>query len=1081
MQHAEGYTCYVPKAKPSDLYPLAYNFKLINTIDELKEALLPSVRYMAFDTETTGLNPERNFIVGYSFCLDGKTAYYVPVKHALAGLGDYALDLIYEKMCNTESVAMFNMRFDVRMMEYCGFIESDLSWEEKLKKQFFKYDMSKVNVIDVQAMVYLADTNIKFPSLKASEEWYLGWRGASFEETLGDNNTFYYLSPEEACQYAATDALGTYLLGIKMQPFLKEAKTSGILDLKSLQPLTRFENETTYIDTVKLQKYSDDLSSRIHDVQEECYDIAGYPFNIGSTKDKTMVLERLGIYTGGRTKKGEMKTGKYDIENTLKNLDKNSKEYRFLSDLSEYGTLVKQKSSYVDNVLEMCKNEFHPNRLRFGYKTCEVPSGRLAAGGDKKNDFFANLNIQNITKPHAKMYFVQHQDKVKTKYPDMIKKLDESGTFEECEYDGAWCFRILGWIFWDKPFELEGEQEMQSEGFNQNLNIRSAFCADKDCYWVSLDFNAEEIRVPALITKEPVWLNTFISGGDVHRNCYSLDTEILTKNGFKKYNEINEDTLIAQYDPEIDKITFVEAGPVYYNETSDMYHFSGESSDLLVTPNHRVPYISKNKELKVKTAEEIYKLKNFRVLNNAPIDYEDTDLKDVCIDLGSNYGTFSISVKDFCRLAGLVLSDDSFIKDRKIHKNSLNVKSRFFIDEMKKLNISLNDIFDEFSDGFSYTWCTAYNKLWDFLDNTFKNGLPDWFKMLPNDCLDEFIRCIALSSGTFDWRSGRNKLYVYISNNTILADLQDIALKCGYVSSIDSDRILLQKRRTSIIESKGYEIIHYDSPVKSFCFSVPSTFLVVRRNGKVTICGNTAIALWGEENYSRDKRKMAKGANFGILYGQNARNFAENFNISMEEAQEFVTRFKTSLPVLFSWVAKHEENGARNGTVYTLFGRPRRVAYWMHNPQKSLVAFGKRTCVNTTIQGTGADILKIAFIKIFKTFYSPKDYRAFVRFLNTVHDEINYNVRKDAMSIIVPRLIKCMRLQLSTWEFPMEVGLGIGTRWGQCIDFVFDTSNFSIIKPKMEEYHPKESHEEVPKETKEQSDTPVEELPKLNF
>ena len=755
-QNSEHYVCYIPKAKPSDLYPLAYNFKLVGSIEDLSQILSLPTSYMSFDTETTGLNPEKNFIVGYSFCLDGKDAYYVPVRHSTGGLGEQALDLIYEKMCNTSIVAMFNMRFDVRMMEYHGFIDSPLSNEEKLMKQFFKYDMSKVNVLDVQAMVYLADTNIKYPSLKSSEEYYLGWRGSSFEETLGEQTNFYYLTPEESYEYASTDALGTYLLGIKLRPFMEEAKTSGQLDVQCLQPLMRFENETTLIDVDKLKKYSEDLSNEIASVQKRCYDFAGYSFNLGSPKDKNLVLERLGIYTGERTKRGEMKTGKENIDATLKTLDKGTNEYQFLSDLSKYATLTKQKSSYIDNVIEMCNNEFHPNRLRFGYKTCEVPSGRLAAGGDKKNDFFANLNIQNITKPHAHMFFVAHQDKVITKYPDMIKMLDESGTREECEYDGAWCFRIFGWVFWDKPFNIEGEQEMQSEGFDQKLNIRSAFCSDENAYWVSLDFNAEEIRVPALITKEPVWLNTFISGGDVHKN--------------------------------------------------------------------------------------------------------------------------------------------------------------------------------------------------------------------------------------------------------------------------------------------------------------------------------TAIKLWGEENYSRDKRKMAKGANFGILYGQTARHFAENFGISYEEAQDFVTRFKTSLPVLFSWVAQHERAAAKNGTVYTLFGRPRRVAYWMNHPQQSMVAFGKRTAVNTTIQGTGADILKIAFIKLFKQFYSPKDYRSIIRFLNTVHDEINYSVRKDAMNVVVPLLIKCMRLQLPNWEFPMEVGLGIGNRWGQCVDFEFDKNDFHILKPKMEAYH--EKVEEVPVEENSLEEA-VEELPEI--
>ena len=138
----------------------------------------------------------------------------------------------------------------------------------------------------------------------------------------------------------------------------------------------------------------------------------------------------------------------------------------------------------------------------------------------------------------------------------------------------------------------------------------------------------------------------------------------------------------------------------------------------------------------------------------------------------------------------------------------------------------------------------------------------------------------------------------------------------------------------------------------------------------------------------------------------------------------------------------------------------------MNHPEQKMVAFGKRTAVNTTIQGTGADILKIAFLKVFKEFYSPKDYGKYVKFMNTIHDEINYNVVKEAMPVIVPRLIKCMRLRLPNWEFPMEVGLGIGNRWGQCVDFEFDKNDFHIIGPKMEEYHPKEKPVEQKVEVK---------------
>ena len=123
-QNVGSYVHFIPPAPPSDLFPIMYSFKCIKSIEELIEVLSFPCDYMAFDTEATGLNPEEVFIVGYSFCMDGKTAYYVPVKHQLGGLGVESLDLIDDKMCNTKLVAMYNSRSDVRLVEYYGFMDT---------------------------------------------------------------------------------------------------------------------------------------------------------------------------------------------------------------------------------------------------------------------------------------------------------------------------------------------------------------------------------------------------------------------------------------------------------------------------------------------------------------------------------------------------------------------------------------------------------------------------------------------------------------------------------------------------------------------------------------------------------------------------------------------------------------------------------------------------------------------------------------------------------------------------------------------------------------------------------------------
>lgn len=793
MSHVkEEYVRWVPKAPIDDSYPIAYKFVLINSIEELKQSLSNNDKMMGFDTETTGLNPEEHDLVGYSYCFDGKTAYYVPVNHVTGGLGEEALDLIYKKMLVTPTVFMFNMRFDCRMMEYHGYTtwrkqieESNKSQEEKerlfnllTKKYYFKYDMSKVNVVDVQAMVYLADTNVKYPSLKKSEEWYLGWKGDTFEETVGDAENFYYLTPEEAYKYAATDALGTLLLGLKMQPYLAEAKTSGQLDVGCLQPLLRFEDELTLVDVDRLHKYSDYYNDMIKGCEDRVREAAGKKlvekkkrgkvelieedYNLGSVKDKNEMFKKLNICTDKRTAKGDWSTSKGSIDNAIilleakeKRTGKKEPTIQFLKDLQNYATYNKQRTSYVDNVIEECDNPLHRNRLRFSYKTCEVPSGRLAAGGDKKNKFFAGMNIQNITKPKMTNWFCEKEELAYRKYPELKTALDVSGTREETQLeivdkDGnlqlAWFFRILGWVFCDYPFNIGTDEngnevkEKIAEGYKQDLNIRSCFLPDDGYYWVSLDFNAEEIRIPALWSKEPAWLNAFVQGKDVHKS--------------------------------------------------------------------------------------------------------------------------------------------------------------------------------------------------------------------------------------------------------------------------------------------------------------------------------TAIAIWGEENYSKTKRKMAKGANFGLLYGMTGRNFAERFDMSLEEGEEFVEQFKAGLPTLFTWIDTVEKIAAKQGVVYTMFGRPRRVRFWMNSPNWNDVAFGKRTAVNTIVQGTGADILKYVMIKLFREIYQNKkiDMTKLVRFKSTIHDEINYQIKKEDLRPICKAIMKIMNWQAPGWEFPMKTGLEIGNRWGQCIGFDFDPKTFEILQPTYEYYEPHKEH-----------------------
>ena len=780
----QQYQRWILPAQPSPLYPLAYNFVLVNSIDELKTILKTPFTEISFDTETTGLDLDEAFLVGYSFCFDGRTAYYVPVDHAeyevlseitkeeyitlkeqgqtnikefekkyyiinqviKPGLGSEAVFLFYKRILLCKNVFMFNARFDIKVFEKYGFVQNNVPYETRYEMLNDGIDMSKVNFLDVQVLVFLADTNVPYPSLKKSEEYFLGWRGASFEETLGDVENFYYLKPEEAYVYAATDALGTLLLAKELMPVYYESYehtryqntfnndvpyVSSYLDNKFLYPLMIMEEELVNIDVDKLKSYSEYYQNEIDRVEDEAFSICGQAFNMGSPKQKSEMFKLLGITTYNPdgsvavNKRGELKSDKTSINNTLSKYSLTDNQRKFMQDILDYASLSKQKGTYTDNFIEMCSKSHYGNRLRFSYKTMVVPSGRLAAGGDKKNHYYADSNIQNITKPKIGDVFYIHKDSLKE------LGLDESlydNPRQEYNYNGENTYMILDWVFKETPWNIKYDEEHPNhfiiEGFKQHLNIRSVFCPDDDKYWVSCDFSAQELRLPALISKEPLWTETFASGGDLHKEM--------------------------------------------------------------------------------------------------------------------------------------------------------------------------------------------------------------------------------------------------------------------------------------------------------------------------------AIRMWGKENYSKQKRKMAKKANFGILYGMTAKNFAEDFEIPLYEAEDLVKRYKETAPVLFNWVHQNEKSIIETGTGYTICGRPRRLGWYLnfnnHN-DRGLYNFGIRSCTNTVIQGSGADVLKISFMNIYDMFFKSeyiRTNRKYIKFLNTVHDEINYQVSKDNIRHIVPKIISCMRLWLDDWEFPMQVGLDIGTRWGQTVAFDYD-------------------------------------------
>ena len=190
----KGYKHWCPEVEPREDWDKDFNFVLIRSIEELKK-LDVEHKFVAWDTETSGLNPDIDWLVGFSFSFDGKTGYYVPVKHDDIALGKEALDIFFSILSKAGTQFLYNCRFDQRFFEAAG------------------YSLEGLRYYDVMNAIWLADTNVLMPSLKASERRFLGWIPKTFSETLGDATTFQHVPAEDAYKYACLDEHELVMMG----------------------------------------------------------------------------------------------------------------------------------------------------------------------------------------------------------------------------------------------------------------------------------------------------------------------------------------------------------------------------------------------------------------------------------------------------------------------------------------------------------------------------------------------------------------------------------------------------------------------------------------------------------------------------------------------------------------------------------------------------------------------------------------------------------------------------------------------------------------------------------------------------
>lgn len=181
-----------------------------------------------------------------------------------------------------------------------------------------------------------------------------------------------------------------------------------------------------------------------------------------------------------------------------------------------------------------------------------------------------------------------------------------------------------------------------------------------------------------------------------------------------------------------------------------------------------------------------------------------------------------------------------------------------------------------------------------------------------------------------------------------------------------------------------------------------------------------------EAAVTKEQRYKAKSVNFGIIYGQGAFGLADNLGITRTEAKAIIDNYKKQFANIQRYMDNMINFARERGYVETLMGRKR----WLkdiNSANFTVRGFAERNAINSPIQGTAADMIKLAMVKVHEEF-SKRGFRS--RMILQVHDELVFDALQDELELIKPVIIECMQSALPLPnDVPVLAEIGSGINW----------------------------------------------------
>lgn len=607
---------------------------------------------------------------------------------------------------------------------------------------------------------------------------------------------------------------------------------------------------------------------------------------------------------------------------------------------------------------------------------------------------------------------------------------------------------------------------LQNQPNNHDFPIRSAFIPRPGYVFVNYDYSQLELRVMAHMSKDAKFMDIFLHGRDPHgevakacgitrkqAKCVVKDTLIYTDSGVIRLGDVSSCRNFDTFDSPMIKQVYNGDRMIGVNS----FYSNGEDSVLAIITKRGIVRSSRNHQFiladgSLKRACELHI--GDELMDNVKFTYEGSETYIKYNPFFDEGTPFSIKMDTQWSYIAGVLSGDGCFSEKHI---GVSVGSgRFFRswqDILKKEFVKKGlPLTKRSNSNYMYLGSSRFVKFMTPFGLSDERGkknfkIPMWVLNGTIEMRKNFLGGLIDTDGTIG-ETGTTSICT--KSIQLAEDLCFLLNGIGYDYGVETSW-------NKVYEKFYYRIHIYSTSLEDLLRSevIKCPHKVVSLKERVTKLGKGAkmksnkilqVISLGKDylcdlNVDSEDHLYMTGTlithntmNFGVLYGMGPDKYERTFNVSRERALQMIDDYHNTYAGFAKWKTSTENYAKKHGYVKNLFGRIRRFTETTKNPFEGVDKkkyFGElRQAVNTIIQGTGADIVKLATVAMCKKF---KDLNLDAHFLLQVHDEVLIEARIDQMREIERVVIDCMENTVKL-DVPLVADGKILANWGEMKD-----------------------------------------------